>query len=87
VTNLLVMEKSGKDDWLRTFSWMSLMSEAGLVVAMVAGYFWLRDHLCSCNRIPRSFACASAQILPRNRGNGGSSLMILTLFHHDHRQR
>lgn len=41
VTNLLVMEKSGKEDWLRTFSWTSLISSAGLVIAMVAGYLWL----------------------------------------------
>lgn len=41
VTNLLVMEKSAKEDWLRTFSWTSLMSSAGIVTAMVAGYFWL----------------------------------------------
>jgi len=44
VTNLLVMEKSGKEDWLRTFSWTSLMSSAGLVIAMVAGYFWLMQY-------------------------------------------
>lgn len=41
VTNLLVMEKSRKEDWLRTFSWTSLISAAGLVIAMVAGYLWL----------------------------------------------
>ncbi len=41
VTNLLVMEKSGKEDWLRTFSWTSLISSAGHVIAMVAGYLWL----------------------------------------------
>jgi MFS family permease len=40
-TNLLVMEKSSKEDWLKTFSWTSLISAAGLVIAMVAGYFWL----------------------------------------------
>jgi len=44
VTNLLVMEKSGREDWLRTFSWTSLMSSAGLVVAMVAGYLWLMQY-------------------------------------------
>ncbi len=44
VTNLLVMEKSRKEDWLRTFSWTSLMSSAGLVIAMLAGYFWLMQH-------------------------------------------
>lgn len=41
VTNLLVMEKSRKEDWLKTYSWTSLISAAGLVIAMVAGYFWL----------------------------------------------
>jgi MFS family permease len=44
VTNLLVMEKSRKEDWLRTFSWTSLISAAGLVVAMVAGYLWLMHY-------------------------------------------
>lgn len=44
VTNLLVMEKSGKDDWLKTFSWTSLISSAGLVIAMVAGYLWLMQY-------------------------------------------
>jgi MFS family permease len=44
VTNLLVMEKSSKDDWLKTFSWTSLISAAGLVTAMVAGYLWLMQY-------------------------------------------
>jgi MFS family permease len=44
VTNLLVMEKSRKDEWLKTFSWTSLISAAGLVLAMVAGYFWLMHY-------------------------------------------
>jgi hypothetical protein len=35
------MEKSSKEEWLKTFSWTSLISAAGLVIAMVAGYFWL----------------------------------------------
>ncbi len=41
VTNLLVMEKSRSDEWLKAFSWTSLTSAAGLVIAMAAGYFWL----------------------------------------------
>jgi len=44
VTNLLVMEKSGRDDWLKTFSWTSLISAAGIVIAMVAGYLWLMQY-------------------------------------------
>jgi MFS family permease len=44
VTNLLVMEKSGKENMLKTFSWTSLISCGGLVIAMVAGYLWLMDH-------------------------------------------
>jgi MFS family permease len=44
VTNLLVMEKSRKEDWLKTFSWTSLISAAGLVIAMVAGYLWLMQY-------------------------------------------
>lgn len=41
VTNLLVMEKSRREEWIRTYSWTSLISAAGLVVAMLAGYAWL----------------------------------------------
>lgn len=41
VTNLLVMEKSKKEEWVKTFSWTSLISSAGLVIAMLAGYVWL----------------------------------------------
>jgi MFS family permease len=44
VTNLLVMEKSRKEEWLKTFSWTSLISSAGLVIAMVAGYLWLMQY-------------------------------------------
>jgi MFS family permease len=44
VTNLLVMEKSGKEEWLRTFSWTSLISAAGLVIAMAVGYLWLMQY-------------------------------------------
>jgi MFS family permease len=43
-TNLLVMETSKKKDWLKTFSWTSLISAAGLVIAMVAGYLWLMQY-------------------------------------------
>jgi MFS family permease len=41
VTNLLVMEKSRKDDWFKTFSWTSLIGSVGLVIAMLTGYIWL----------------------------------------------
>jgi MFS family permease len=56
VTNLLVMEKSRKEDWLKTYSWTSLISAAGLVIAMVAGYFWLlqydaRTYAVACSAI------------------------------------
>jgi MFS family permease len=44
VTNLLVMEKARKEDWFKTFSWTSLISAAGLVIAMVAGYLWLMQY-------------------------------------------
>jgi MFS family permease len=44
VTNLLVMEKSQKEDWLKTFSWTTLISSAGLVIAMVTGYLWLMQY-------------------------------------------
>ncbi len=59
VTNLLVMEKSRKEDWLKTFSWTSLVSSAGLVIAMVAGYAWLtqndaRTYAIACSAIAMS---------------------------------
>lgn len=41
VTNLLVMETSPRNEWIKTFSWTSLISCVGLVIAMVAGYVWL----------------------------------------------
>ncbi|HKU48524.1 MAG TPA: MFS transporter, partial [Nitrososphaera sp.] len=44
VTNLLVMEKTRREDWLKTYSWTSLVSAAGLVIAMVAGYLWLLQY-------------------------------------------
>jgi MFS family permease len=43
VTNLLVMEKSGKNDWFKTFSWTSLVGSVGLVIAMLAGHLWLME--------------------------------------------
>jgi MFS family permease len=44
VTNLPVMETSRKEDWLKTCSWTSLISAAGLVISMVAGYLWLMQY-------------------------------------------
>jgi MFS family permease len=44
VLNLLVMEKSRKEVWLKTFNWTSMISCAGIVVAMVTGYLWLQHH-------------------------------------------
>lgn len=44
VTNLLVMEKSRKEDWVKTFSWTSLISAGGLVIAMLVGYLWLMHY-------------------------------------------
>jgi hypothetical protein len=38
------MEKSRKEEWLKTYSWTSLISAVGLVIAMVAGYFWLLQY-------------------------------------------
>jgi MFS family permease len=44
VTNLLVMESSAKEDRLKTFSWTSLVSGVGFVIAMLAGYLWLMQY-------------------------------------------
>jgi MFS family permease len=59
VTNLLVMEKSRKEDWLKTFSWTSLISAAGLVIAMAAGYLWLMQY----NAQSYAIICSSVAIL------------------------
>ncbi|MCI0558331.1 MAG: MFS transporter, partial [Nitrososphaera sp.] len=56
VTNLLVVEKSRKEEWLKTFSWTSLVSSVGLVIAMVAGYTWLMEY------DARSYAIACSAI-------------------------
>jgi MFS family permease len=67
VTNLLVMEKSKKDDWLKTYSWTSLISAVGLVIAMVAGYFWLLYY----NAQSYAIACSAIAI---------SSLALTIIF-------
>jgi MFS family permease len=59
VTNLLVMEKSRKEDWLKTFSWTSLISASGLVIAMVAGYLWLMQY----NAQSYAVVCSAIAIL------------------------
>ena len=41
VTSLLVMERSRKEEWVGMNSWTSLVTCAGIVIAMVAGYVWL----------------------------------------------
>lgn len=72
VTNLLVMEKSRKDEWLKTFSWTSLISAVGLVIAMVAGYFWLLHY----NAQSYAVACSAIAI---------SSLALTIIFVKDPR--
>jgi MFS family permease len=67
VTNLLVMEKSRKDEWLKTYSWTSLISAVGLVIAMVAGYFWLLHY----NAQSYAIACSAIAI---------SSLALTIIF-------
>ena len=44
LTNLLLMEKSRREDWLKTYNWTSLISAVGPVVAMLAGYVWLMEY-------------------------------------------
>ena len=41
VTNIFVMERSARKDWVMTSSWITLATCAGIVMAMLAGYFWL----------------------------------------------
>jgi MFS family permease len=41
VTNLLVMERSKKEEWVGMNSWTYLVTCAGIAIAMVAGYVWL----------------------------------------------
>jgi predicted MFS family arabinose efflux permease len=40
-TNLLIMQRSKREDWSDTFSWTSLISNGGIVIGMVAGFIWL----------------------------------------------
>jgi MFS family permease len=42
VTNMLIMKKCQGDERIKLFSWTSIISCAGLVIAMAAGYVWLR---------------------------------------------
>lgn len=63
VTNLLVMEKSRKEDWLKTFSWTSLISAAGLVIAMVAGYLWLMQYDAQSYAVVCSAIAVSALVM------------------------
>ncbi|WP_228369212.1 MFS transporter [Candidatus Nitrososphaera gargensis] len=41
VTNVFVMERSARKDWVMTSSWITLATCAGIVIAMLAGYLWL----------------------------------------------
>jgi MFS family permease len=62
-TNLLVMEKSRKTEWLRTFNWTSLISAVGLVISMLAGYLWLMQHDIRSYAIICSIIAISALVL------------------------
>jgi predicted MFS family arabinose efflux permease len=45
VTNLLVKEKSKNgSEWIKIYSWTSLITCAGIVIAMVVGFAWLQNH-------------------------------------------
>lgn len=41
VTNMLIMQRSHETERIKLFSWTSLISCVGLVIAMVVGYVWL----------------------------------------------
>lgn len=71
VTNLLIKEKSGNgSDWIKMYSWTSLISCAGIVIAMVVGFAWLQSH------DARSYAIICAII-------GGASLGLTLLLAKD----
>ena len=44
VLNLLVMEKSRREEWIRTINWTSMFSCTGIVIAMMMGFLWLQEH-------------------------------------------
>lgn len=63
VTNLLVMEKSRREDWLKTYNWTSLISAVGPVVAMLAGYVWLMEYSAQTYAIVCSAIAVSSLVL------------------------
>lgn len=62
-TNLLVMDRSRKEDWVKTFSWTSLLSNAGIVIAMILGYFWLQYYSAQTYAIVSSVIAAVSLVL------------------------
>jgi MFS family permease len=63
MTNLLVMEKSRREDWLKTYNWTSLISAVGPVVAMLAGYVWLMEYSTQTYAIVCSAIAVSSLVL------------------------
>jgi MFS family permease len=63
VTNLLVMEKSRREDWLKTYNWTSLISAVGFVVAMLAWYVWLMEYSAQTYAIVCSAIAVSSLVL------------------------
>jgi hypothetical protein len=57
------MEKSRREDWLKTYNWTSLISAVGLVVAMLAGYVWLMEHSAHTYAIVCSAIAVSSLVL------------------------
>jgi hypothetical protein len=57
------MEKSSREDWLKTYNWTSLISAVGPVVAMLAGYVWLMEYSAQTYAIVCSAIAVSSLVL------------------------
>jgi Kef-type K+ transport system membrane component KefB len=57
------MEKSRREDWLKTYNWTSLISAVGPVVAMLAGYVWLMEYSAQTYAIVCSAIAVSSLVL------------------------
>ena len=89
VLNLLVMEKSRREEWIKTINWTSMFSCTGIVMAMMMGFLWLQEHnvksyatLCAAISLS-SLVLAITFIkdrFPENRNAASSSRHRITLM-------
>ncbi|MEO9321656.1 MAG: MFS transporter [Nitrososphaera sp.] len=72
-TNLLIMQRSRREDWSDTFSWTSLISNGGIVIGMVVGFLWLaysndvHSYALACSLMSASAAAIVYPVFKRER--------------------